>query len=209
MGVTVFATPYKMASYNHQDLLDCMSKDADYDSIKDLLENGSDPLEGDIIFPLQLAIKLKSCKLIQLMLPYCQVVRLKAKSSIILHYGCTYGSVECVQLLMEAGLGNYDLLNTLTNERTPLLSALLKQNYDIAGYLLENGADPNISNLNGTYPVHLAAKYGNMNLLYKLESHGAVFNVQDNQGNTPLHFVSHPSVVEFLILQGNVNPAIR
>lgn len=198
-----------------QSFTELLSNDSNYITIKNLLENGADPLKmehNNSLTPLQTALKLNSQDIVQLILTYISSGHLRNKAPFILHYACTYSTLECVKCLLEAlvdyGSDYHDFINKVdSQERTPLFISILKTKYDITYYLLEHTrADPNINDTNGTYPIHLAAKHGDIDLLYTLKEYGAVFNVQDIQGNTPLHYVSNPVAVEILVMQGNVDP---
>ncbi|CAH2351481.1 ankyrin repeat-containing protein [[Candida] railenensis] len=57
-----------------------------------------------------------------------------------------------------------------------------------------NSKDPN-----GYTPIHAAASYGNLDLLRLLISSGGDINIQDNEGDTPLHHVEDLQVAKALI----------
>ncbi|KAL9624913.1 MAG: hypothetical protein Q9160_000960 [Pyrenula sp. 1 TL-2023] len=65
-----------------------------------------------------------------------------------------------------------------------LRSALDGSNFTMTEFLLENGADPNLSTRHGTTPVLLAAEHLSLAFLTLLVDHGArIQNVQDNDGD--------------------------
>lgn len=76
----------------------------------------------------------------------------------------------------------------------------LVNNYLDSGNYTPNSRDPN-----GYTPVHAAASYGNIELLELLLKHGGDINVQDNEGDTPLHHCEELKVVRYLVetLQAN------
>lgn len=53
--------------------------------------------------------------------------------------------------------------------------------------LLENGADPNVTDKLESTPLHRASAKGNYRLIQLLLKQGASTNIQDSQGNTPLY----------------------
>ncbi|MYC77731.1 hypothetical protein F4X10_18355 [Candidatus Poribacteria bacterium] len=68
--------------------------------------------------------------------------------------------------------------------------------------LLENGADPNITDDKGRTPMHLIAQKGvGKNQVQALVEHGGDINVRDADGETPLNYAQKPkrkSVANFL-----------
>lgn len=191
------------------ELVSSFSKGVDSGRVTQSLENGADPLIGHPLCPLELAIKRNMPTLIGIMLPYCSPCALSHKAPSLLHYAISHNaSVDCIRLLLDSA-STEDLINTLSNGNTPLLTSLIKDNCTVAAFLLDKGADPNISDANGTFPVHVAVKHGNMDLIYQLSSRGAVFDVQDGLGQTPLHYVAHSTIAEFLVFLQGVDPTIR
>lgn len=53
--------------------------------------------------------------------------------------------------------------------------------------LLENGADPNVTDKLESTPLHRASAKGNYRLIQLLLKQRASTNIQDSQGNTPLY----------------------
>lgn len=178
----------------------------DYKRIRQLLEDGVDPLMS----PLQLALELMSESLVELLLTYCDISILLDPEITLLHYACRRSNMECVELLLKAGFKDYRLLNSKLPDSgdTPLICAISSSS-NIVTTLLSYGADPNICNTKGRYPVHFAAKCGNMQILQDLNSHGALFTVQDYQNNTPLHGCIHIEVLEYLVRSHQVDPTTR
>ena len=70
-------------------------------------------------------------------------------------------------------------------------------------YLLENGADPNITDDKGRTPMHIIAQKGvGKNQVRLLIEHGGNVNIRDVDGKTPLHYAREAkkkSVENFLI----------
>ncbi|KAG7880599.1 hypothetical protein KL905_002573 [Ogataea polymorpha] len=66
--------------------------------------------------------------------------------------------------------------------------------YIESGSYTANSKDPN-----GYTPMHAAASYGNLDLLKYLVSQGGDINIQDSDGDTPLHHVETVEAAKFLI----------
>ena len=77
--------------------------------------------------------------------------------------------------------------------------------------LLERGADPNIQNIRGNTPIHLAAYHTNPQTTKLLLQYHANPNIQNIDGDTPLHLAAYhtnPQTTEVL-LQHHANPNIQ
>lgn len=59
-----------------------------------------------------------------------------------------------------------------------------------------NAKDPN-----GYTPLHAAASYGHLDLLRLLVNRGGDINIQDNEGDTPLHHVEDLETAKFIVEQ--------
>ncbi|CAB0033845.1 unnamed protein product [Trichogramma brassicae] len=107
-----------------------------------------------------------------------------------------------------------DAQNNLGN--TPLHSALWFENAKLAELLLKSGADPNLANRKKVTPLHIigmrggSSKCGDKVLKKFFEINGELnqtlqINVQDNLGNTPLHYAlmeGHWDVSELFLKRG-------
>ncbi|KAG7663138.1 uncharacterized protein J8A68_003316 [[Candida] subhashii] len=74
------------------------------------------------------------------------------------------------------------------NQRT------IVEHYITSGEFTPNSKDPN-----GYTPIHAAASYGHINLLKYLIDNGGNVNIQDNDGDTPLHHVEDVKTAKYLI----------
>jgi uncharacterized protein len=80
---------------------------------------------------------------------------------------------------------------TLVNARdlsgkTALITAIEAHNEEWAGYLLQQGADPNMALRDGESPLMAAARLGNQNIVGWLLAQGARVNDSNRRGETPL-----------------------
>ncbi|VVC46233.1 DnaJ domain,Ankyrin repeat-containing domain,Ankyrin repeat [Cinara cedri] len=69
----------------------------------------------------------------------------------------------------------------------------------------ENAVDTNISDKDGVSPMHIAARYGRVDLMEILVEHGADVNVLDNKQRSPLDEAAdnnHIEAVKFLLGEG-------
>jgi len=70
---------------------------------------------------------------------------------------------------------------------TALLIAAYRTNFEAVKYLVEHGADVNITNKNGNTPIGIVGwKTGNLEIMNYLIEHGADINLTNNNGDSPL-----------------------
>ena len=55
-----------------------------------------------------------------------------------------------------------------SNGDTPLHSLCLRGDQDVAAFLLENGARPDVKNLSGQTPLHIACLHGDLRMIKML-----------------------------------------
>ncbi|TID29944.1 hypothetical protein CANINC_001455 [Pichia inconspicua] len=66
--------------------------------------------------------------------------------------------------------------------------------------LIDSGKfSPNSADPNGFTPIHAAASYGNIELLRYLLQNGGNVNIQDKDGDTPLHHAESVDIARILI----------
>ncbi|XP_049923129.1 ankyrin repeat domain-containing protein 53 [Epinephelus moara] len=105
-----------------------------------------------------------------------------------LHVACLYGQLAAVQLLVECRLGWID--SSDLQGRRPVHMVLSPRSspntFRCLRYLLEHGADVNVTTDSGTTPLHLAASEGLLDCTESLVQAGADVLAQDSMGHTPL-----------------------
>jgi len=123
-----------------------------------------------------------------------------------LHWAVRYGQAQVIRLLVDKYSANIDAQNA--EGETPVYLAIREGREDIAAYLLQNNADPNIAALDGTYPLHSAAASGRLESARLLVHYGAWLESEDMESETPLFYAvreNQLSMVEWLLHQG-ANP---
>ena len=118
--------------------------------------------------------------------------------------------LHTIKLLLEKGVN----VNSQDNNNcTPLFAATITKNKDIFSMLLNAGADTKLCTINGSGPLHNAAKQGMINACKLMLKTNPDLNINHSDifGETPLmcaiHF-GHTSIANFLITNGaNINLA--
>jgi ankyrin repeat protein len=85
------------------------------------------------------------------------------------------------------------VINTrdVTNGRTGLHIVVERRDALWVRFLIQRGADPNIKDKNGIYPIQIAAALGDIDSVEALIKGGAIVDVADQQGETPLIAAVH------------------
>ena len=109
-----------------------------------------------------------------------------------LHSAAYYGDIEMVQVLLEYGV-DVDAQNSY--HCTPLTFASLGGHQNeprVARLLIEHGADPNTLDADADCmtPLHRASRRRRIELVRLLIEHGAIVEMKDKWGRTPLDLVS-------------------
>ncbi|GFX73998.1 hypothetical protein TNCV_2954811 [Trichonephila clavipes] len=122
----------------------------------------------------------------------------------LLHYAASEGSNFMVKTLLERGI-NLMLISIKGN--TALHIAASKGHVEIAELLLKHLKENDVSKLNdfinaktsgkGTTAMHVAANIG---ILTSLMKYGAIYNIKNKKGETPLDLSKDQNITNFLIL---------
>uniref|UniRef100_A0A0K2UNZ5 Uncharacterized protein n=1 Tax=Lepeophtheirus salmonis TaxID=72036 RepID=A0A0K2UNZ5_LEPSM len=100
----------------------------------------------------------------------------------VITHECQFLNVA--RILVEEGGGKVNTQDA--HGDSPLHSTLLYHNADNAKLLLQNGADLNLVNALGRYPIHVADDPESLSLIINHDP--SEVDRQDRNGNTPLHF---------------------
>ncbi|MGK5595565.1 MAG: ankyrin repeat domain-containing protein [Parachlamydiaceae bacterium] len=114
---------------------------------------------------------------------------------------------EITKLLLEAGA---DIRQTSVSGHS-LFEQILRtpDNVELLKCLIEYGFDVNQPVRDGLTALHVAAELGNLQMVELLIEHGAIIDVTNSEGDTPLLLsIASPKIVELLLRNGaNVNHA--
>jgi ankyrin repeat protein len=119
------------------------------------------------------------------------------------------GHLDAAKVLLEAGV-NVDQQDA-DNGQTLLFTMTLLENRAGVKLLASGGANPNLCNMHGRSPLHVAAKhhkFGYLTIIESLVKAGAELDKRDDWGTTPLHlgcrFRSYgcEKIVKFLLDAG-------
>jgi ankyrin repeat protein len=126
-----------------------------------------------------------------------------------LHEACEEGNVHVIRAILDR---RPDLINMPGQGRfTPILLALRRNRIDAAMLLLERGADLNAPAPHGQPPLWYAASMPRRpDLMDAILRAGANPNIQDYEGNTPLHVAVERGNAELvdMLFRAGANPFI-
>lgn len=95
---------------------------------------------------------------------------------------CLDGDLKSVQTALQAGAA----IELQHRGQSPLMLAVYRDYPLIVRYLIQAGANVNVSNPEGKTPLILAAMGGQNQILRELIGHGAELNHQDHDGNSAI-----------------------
>jgi len=87
----------------------------------------------------------------------------------------------------------------------PLHTAVFSSTLDIAAYLIESGADVNLTHGGNVTPLYFACSCGNLEMARLLISRGADLDIKDELGDSPIKMAAignHLDIVDLLIAEG-------
>lgn len=101
-----------------------------------------------------------------------------------IHEAAKAGDLEQVKKLLALENGQLNAKDSLGY--TPLHWSLIRTHWQIAAYLLDEGADPTLTGSDGATTLHCAANHDNAEIIVRLIARGVDPNVKNIWGNTPL-----------------------
>jgi len=120
-----------------------------------------------------------------------------------LYHAVVHGLIDLVHLLLQPGVGNgggaaagnaVDINAGNYYRQRPLHAAALYDDVDAAVALLEtphHRCDPNLLDVDGDSPLHIAAHDGYLHVVRVLLAHGAALDVRNNLGYTASEAAAH------------------
>lgn len=165
-----------------------------------LLEHGADPaIPSDLgATPLHHAAGIGNLELMKLLLSKGAAVDSQSDSGTPLIWAAGHGQKDAVEVLLEHQANP----NSETDENiTPLLSSVAAGSLECVEQLIQAGANVNIT-AGGTTPLHIAADFGNSDLINCLLRAGADPNATDEDGQKPVQVAAtrgNRSAVDILL----------
>ncbi|XP_028291051.1 ankyrin repeat and SOCS box protein 9-like isoform X2 [Gouania willdenowi] len=128
------------------------------------------------------------------------------KTSSAIHRAAAAGQTECIETLVQYGA---DLDQHIPSLGSPLHVACSNQRLKAVTKLLQLGASVN-SCINGTSPLHIAARLSSPELVSVLLEHGADHCLSNSEGKRPVDFAPAGSLAETMLRQaGGVFPLMQ
>ena len=182
--------------------------------------------------PLHLSVLTQNCALVKLLLDKgARVNATNCKRRTALHFCAQLGNVEITNLLLAYGA---DVNVSDMEDRFALSFAILHEHGEVAKLLIKRGTKLNQEETHGYtvlyhsvwnnlydvteelllagakivqshYLVHIAIRHSNFEIMKLLHKAGAIINIRDDQGNTPLMVscVSHNlQIAKYLLKHG-------
>jgi len=119
-------------------------------------------------------------------------------------------NIQTIKQLIESGI---DPNKPYTEYRSTLLHrATLHDDYDMVKYLLDNGADPNVTNDVNDTPLHAAVLISTIDIVRCLVEYGTDIEHVDDDCFRPLHLAAyggHMDIVQYLLNQGADKSALN
>jgi len=164
------------------------------DMAKRLLDKGANPsLCSDGETPLFFAVKFGRVSIVKLLLKYQAEINTTIEGRSLMYYADT---VEVAELLFNAGLMVNDGINRFFKNDLPRKDAL-----ELLKFYLAKGADPNLTDTEGTTLLMWAARINKLMWARILIQAGASIDNRDNYGRCALDFAipnHHSEIVKLL-----------
>jgi len=102
----------------------------------------------------------------------------------VLTLACYYSNNDVASYLIE----HVKDINSKSGYGTPLMAATVKKNSKLVKLLLENNANPNLTDQNNSTALHFSVIFNQQEIIELLMKHKANPNIKDNRGNTALDY---------------------
>ena len=102
----------------------------------------------------------------------------------VLTLACYYSNNDVASYLIE----HVKDINSKSGYGTPLMAATVKKNSKLVKLLLENNANPNLTDQNNSTALHFSVIFNQQEIIELLMKYKANPNIKDNRGNTALDY---------------------
>ena len=102
----------------------------------------------------------------------------------VLTLACYYSNNDVASYLIE----HVKDINSKSGYGTPLMAATVKKNSKLVKLLLENNANPNLTDQNNSTALHFSVIFNQQEIIELLIKYKANPNIKDNRGNTALDY---------------------
>jgi len=102
----------------------------------------------------------------------------------VLTLACYYSNNDVATYLIE----HVKDVNSKSGYGTPLMAATVKKNSNLVKLLLENNANPNLTDQNNSTALHFSVIFNQQEIIELLMKYKANPNIKDNRGNTALDY---------------------
>ena len=109
---------------------------------------------------------------------------------------CYYSNYDVATFLIE----HVKDINSKSGYGTPLMAATVKKNSNLVKLLLENNANPNLTDQNNSTALHFSVIFNQQEIIELLMKHKADPNIKDNRGNTALDYAKITNNNKFIQL---------